>query len=268
MGDENKRAAFQLSFFGLHRKSAGGFNGDAPEEFRFETQEIRDLNVVGSLLDDESENSIHSALSALGISDLVHEIIVNTLFFHVDKQRVWVDIARQELRRGQTMIWDRRSTFFFYPPLEGIVCPRTESIWLEIPIGRTISINGCTITITTTDVPATESAESSTLTETSRADVPATESAIDRLEKYKLLELKTVPMWRREETNSNGTIPNSTECAICLQEFQVGAEVRRMPCQGNSWHIFHQYCLAKWLQTSRTCPLCRHPLPPRLNYTL
>ncbi|XP_038982129.1 uncharacterized protein LOC120110626 [Phoenix dactylifera] len=46
-------------------------------------------------------------------------------------------------------------------------------------------------------------------------------------------------------------------CAICLEEFDVGIEVTRMPCM----HVFHGDCLARWLERGHLCPLCRYEMP-------
>ncbi|XP_068105622.1 uncharacterized protein [Hyperolius riggenbachi] len=45
-------------------------------------------------------------------------------------------------------------------------------------------------------------------------------------------------------------------CAICLADIQQEERVRRLPCN----HPFHQTCIDRWLQESRTCPLCRSPI--------
>jgi len=43
-------------------------------------------------------------------------------------------------------------------------------------------------------------------------------------------------------------------CAICLNDFEVGAEgVTRMPCK----HLYHKACLLPWLESHNTCPSCR-----------
>jgi hypothetical protein len=42
-------------------------------------------------------------------------------------------------------------------------------------------------------------------------------------------------------------------CTICHSSFAVGSEVYDIPCK----HHFHLNCLAFWLRTSGTCPLCR-----------
>ncbi|KAJ8458525.1 hypothetical protein OPV22_031451 [Ensete ventricosum] len=57
--------------------------------------------------------------------------------------------------------------------------------------------------------------------------------------------------------NGGGDVRESS-CTICLEEFEEGMEVTRMPCM----HVFHGGCLTRWLERSRLCPLCRHPLPP------
>ncbi|CAJ2668340.1 unnamed protein product [Trifolium pratense] len=53
-------------------------------------------------------------------------------------------------------------------------------------------------------------------------------------------------------------------CSICMDEFDhiIGtSDIINMPCN----HVFHQQCIVEWLQTSRTCPLCRYPMPTTLN---
>ncbi|XP_063967543.1 E3 ubiquitin-protein ligase ZNRF3-like [Lytechinus pictus] len=41
-------------------------------------------------------------------------------------------------------------------------------------------------------------------------------------------------------------------CAICLEEFREGEELRIVPCA----HEFHKHCVDPWLLSNRTCPLC------------
>ena len=46
------------------------------------------------------------------------------------------------------------------------------------------------------------------------------------------------------------------ECVICLDEFSDGDECKvGSKCE----HIFHKYCIDKWLPKNRQCPLCRLP---------
>jgi len=43
-------------------------------------------------------------------------------------------------------------------------------------------------------------------------------------------------------------------CAICLDDFEVGSQVRHLPCN----HEFHQVCIDPWLMKhNRFCPVCK-----------
>jgi hypothetical protein len=46
-------------------------------------------------------------------------------------------------------------------------------------------------------------------------------------------------------------------CAVCLDDFEAGDELRTMPCS----HSFHERCIFRWLRISHLCPCCRFPLP-------
>jgi len=54
-------------------------------------------------------------------------------------------------------------------------------------------------------------------------------------------------------------------CSICLDQFEPDSEVRLTPCN----HIFHDACLAHWVDTSHkvendeisvSCPYCMNPI--------
>lgn len=47
-------------------------------------------------------------------------------------------------------------------------------------------------------------------------------------------------------------------CAICLEEFETGEEVRLLACS----HLYHRNCIDPWLQSSSNCcPLCKREVP-------
>ena len=51
---------------------------------------------------------------------------------------------------------------------------------------------------------------------------------------------------------------NTTECVVCMESFENGTQVRKIPsCR----HIFHNDCLMKWLSgaqqiDAQKCPMC------------
>uniref|UniRef100_A0A0E0MCC0 RING-type domain-containing protein n=1 Tax=Oryza punctata TaxID=4537 RepID=A0A0E0MCC0_ORYPU len=49
------------------------------------------------------------------------------------------------------------------------------------------------------------------------------------------------------------------DCPLCLQGFEEGDKLRKMPCADS--HCFHEQCIFSWLLINRHCPLCRFPLP-------
>jgi len=42
-------------------------------------------------------------------------------------------------------------------------------------------------------------------------------------------------------------------CCICLDEYECGDTLTRMPCR----HDFHTDCIGPWLERNRSCPLCK-----------
>ena len=45
------------------------------------------------------------------------------------------------------------------------------------------------------------------------------------------------------------------QCSICMEEIDVGRNMRRLTCAGQ--HYFCQECIEKWLSEHQTCPNCR-----------
>ena len=50
---------------------------------------------------------------------------------------------------------------------------------------------------------------------------------------------------------------DAIQCAVCLDECEVGSQVKEMPCK----HKFHTNCILPWLQLHSSCPVCRYQLP-------
>lgn len=48
-----------------------------------------------------------------------------------------------------------------------------------------------------------------------------------------------------------------TDCAICLEDYEVGGEAREMLCK----HKFHSGCIEKWLGIHGFCPISRFSMP-------
>lgn len=47
-------------------------------------------------------------------------------------------------------------------------------------------------------------------------------------------------------------------CAVCLEDFETGQQVRRLACS----HLYHRSCIDPWLQSSsNSCPLCKREVP-------
>lgn len=51
-----------------------------------------------------------------------------------------------------------------------------------------------------------------------------------------------------------------TSCAICMEDFKEGDELKTLPCL----HMYHGHCIDSWLQRDNSCPICKTPIgrPP------
>lgn len=52
-----------------------------------------------------------------------------------------------------------------------------------------------------------------------------------------------------------------SQCCVCLGEFEMEEELNQVPsCK----HVFHVDCIAPWLRSNSTCPLCRVSISIRI----
>lgn len=52
-------------------------------------------------------------------------------------------------------------------------------------------------------------------------------------------------------------IDKNLQCSVCLDDFEIGAEAKEMPCK----HKFHNGCIIPWLELHSSCPICRYQIP-------
>ncbi|KAF0935444.1 hypothetical protein E2562_032693 [Oryza meyeriana var. granulata] len=65
--------------------------------------------------------------------------------------------------------------------------------------------------------------------------------------------IQSLPAFRYRKAIKKDTA-DSSECAVCISEFQEEERVRLLP---SCLHVFHVDCIDTWLQGNANCPLCR-----------
>ncbi|XP_067911293.1 E3 ubiquitin-protein ligase znrf3 isoform X1 [Heterodontus francisci] len=86
--------------------------------------------------------------------------------------------------------------------------------------------------------------------------------AIQALEKMETRKFKSKSKVLREGScGASDTLSSSStsDCAICLERYVDGEELRVIPCT----HRFHKKCVDPWLLQHHTCPHCRHNIIER-----
>ena len=63
--------------------------------------------------------------------------------------------------------------------------------------------------------------------------------------------LKQLPKSKIIEVNKLND--ENKRCIICLEDFKCNDIIIYLPC----FHIFHDYCIIKWLRKNATCPICK-----------
>ncbi|KAL6591517.1 hypothetical protein ACP70R_028043 [Stipagrostis hirtigluma subsp. patula] len=69
-------------------------------------------------------------------------------------------------------------------------------------------------------------------------------------------DIQALPAFRYRKAIKNAADPAAptSECAVCLGEFEEHESVRMLP---SCLHVFHVDCIDTWLQGNANCPLCR-----------
>jgi len=52
---------------------------------------------------------------------------------------------------------------------------------------------------------------------------------------------------------------NDAKCAICLNNYEEGDELRYLPCKPKNHH-YHKDCVDEWLVLNKTCPFCKRAI--------
>lgn len=79
------------------------------------------------------------------------------------------------------------------------------------------------------------------------------DSCSNRGATQEMIEHNTFPHKYKRLRRASETDEDSEKCTICLSQFEVDNDVRRLPCM----HLFHKDCVDQWLVTNKHCPICR-----------
>lgn len=76
----------------------------------------------------------------------------------------------------------------------------------------------------------------------------------DREEKQLLnAAKKAISKLKTETFNSANLTTEDDSCAVCLENYKDGENIRILSCK----HLFHRTCIDPWLLNHRTCPMCK-----------
>ncbi|XP_030537629.1 RING-H2 finger protein ATL51-like [Rhodamnia argentea] len=91
-------------------------------------------------------------------------------------------------------------------------------------------------------------------------DNPSLQFHSHGLDSFTMRNLPTTQLRKKEAEAMKPSI--STECAVCLTEFEEGDWLKHLPYCA---HSFHVACIDTWFQLHSNCPLCRAQVACHLN---
>ncbi|XP_053666833.1 uncharacterized protein LOC128715932 [Anopheles marshallii] len=87
------------------------------------------------------------------------------------------------------------------------------------------------------------------------------DSCTSRGATQEMIETHTFPHKYKRLRRVSETDEDSEKCTICLSQFEIDNDVRRLPCM----HLFHKDCVDQWLVTNKHCPICRVDIEVKFN---
>lgn len=78
-----------------------------------------------------------------------------------------------------------------------------------------------------------------------------------RVSTQRMIDALPVEIYKKPEVID--TTSNDHSCAICLDDYEDGDEIRVLKCK----HRYHKQCIDMWLKNSVQCPFCKRPIDTR-----
>lgn len=172
-----------------------------------------------------------------------------------DTERDMERERRERQRRAERRVERQRERLREIERLSGRTRERTESLILINSNNEAIILQG------TFGRDDNQEESSNTSSGVSLGDYflgPGLDILLQRLAESDLSRSGTPPA-KKEAVDALPTV-NINEvlgCSVCLEDFEMGAEAKQMPCQ----HKFHPHCILPWLELHSSCPVCRFQLP-------